>query len=212
LTDRKPGLWVEWTLLFWVVPLLMLMAGKGFPIPMVMMLGTLGVTIYLVRSPRFDNRRFFARGDLKVFARGLLWKVPLVAVALLGLTLVLAREQLFYFPRQRPLIWVMVMLLYPVFSAFPQEIIYRAFFCMRYRDLFRDPRLMLLMNALCFAFVHVAYGNLVGPLLSLPGGVLFALTYRRHRSVLLAAIEHGLYGALVFTVGLGSYFYHRAMG
>ena len=39
------------------------------------------------------------------------------------------------------------------------------------------------------------------------GGWLFADTYSRTRSLWLASAEHALYGCLVFTVGLGRYFY-----
>lgn len=208
---RNAWLWIEWSALFWALPLLLWLAGRGFPKFVPLVLGTVFITVYLVRSPRFDNRRFFSRENARVFFRGLLWKVPVVFAFLMILTRFIAAEQWFAFPRRHPLIWVMVMLLYPVFSAFPQEIIYRAFYCHRYRALFPGPAWLLLSNALCFAFVHVAYGNLVGPLLTFPAGFLFARTYTRHRSVLLAAVEHGIYGALVFTVGLGSYFFHGRM-
>lgn len=211
MKKRHVGLWVEWSLLFLVAPLLMLLAGRGFMIPMLLMLGTAAVTTYLVRNPDFDNRRFFAREGFRAFARSMIWKAPLVALCLFAITMIIAPDQLFFFPRHRFRIWLMVMVFYSVFSAFPQEIIYRAFFFFRYRELFRDPRTALLMNAFCFAMVHVAFGNLVGPLLTLPGGLLFACTYRKHDSVLLAAIEHGLYGAMVFTIGLGMYFYHGAV-
>ncbi|WP_423804206.1 hypothetical protein [Nitrosomonas nitrosa] len=42
------------------------------------------------------------------------------------------------------------------------------------------------------------------------GGIMFAYTYHRHRSLLLASIEHALYGCFVFTIGLGWFFYHAA--
>ena len=203
---------VEWVLLFWALPALMLLAGPGFPIPIPLMVATVVITIYLVRNREFANKSFFSRGDLKTFGQSLLWRVPLVSVCLLALTLWLEPDQLFYFPREHPLIWVMVMLLYPVFSAFPQEIIYRAFFFHRYGKLFRSTRLLMAMSAICFAFVHVAYGNVVGPLLTLPAGVLFVTTYSRQRSILLTAVEHGIYGALLFTVGLGKYFFHGHLG
>lgn len=212
MTGRNTWLWVEWGALFWVLPILMWLGGRGFPKFLPLVLGTVFITSYLVRSSRFDNRRFFAFENGRAFVRGMLWKFPMVGLMLLALTWIIAPQQLFFFPRQRPLIWLMVMILYPVFSAFPQEIIYRAFFCQRYRALFPSPRLLLVMNAVCFAFVHVAYGNMVAPLLTLPAGFMFARTYTRHRSVLLAAVEHGLYGALVFTMGLGSYFFHGRMG
>lgn len=46
--------------------------------------------------------------------------------------------------------------------------------------------------------------------LSLIGGWLFTRRYQRSRSLLAVAIEHALYRQLVFTIGLGEFFYHGA--
>jgi hypothetical protein len=39
------------------------------------------------------------------------------------------------------------------------------------------------------------------------GGYLFAYTYAKTRSLLLVSIEHALYGCLLYTIGLGRFFY-----
>ena len=36
-------------------------------------------------------------------------------------------ERLFAFVRQRPLVWALVIILYPVLSVYPQGIVYRVF-------------------------------------------------------------------------------------
>ncbi|MEU4707697.1 hypothetical protein AB0G00_14815 [Nocardia salmonicida] len=41
-------------------------------------------------------------------------------------------------------------------------------------------------------------------------GVLFATRYQRTRSLLTTSVEHALYGILMFTIGLGDFFYHGA--
>lgn len=46
--------------------------------------------------------------------------------------------------------------------------------------------------------------------MSLVGGAFFATRFQRTRSLLTASVEHALYGILVFTIGLGEYFYHGA--
>jgi uncharacterized protein len=46
--------------------------------------------------------------------------------------------------------------------------------------------------------------------MTLIGGVLFANDYSRHRSLTLTCFEHSLYGCLIFTVGLGRFFYTGA--
>ena len=68
--------------------------------------------------------------------------------------------------------------------------------------------MMVIASAVAFGFVHIVFLNPIAVGLSVVGGVLFALTYLRTRSLLMAAIEHGLYGCLIFTVGLGRYFFH----
>jgi hypothetical protein len=42
------------------------------------------------------------------------------------------------------------------------------------------------------------------------GGLLFARDYARHRSLSLTCLEHSLYGCLIFTIGLGRFFYTGA--
>jgi membrane protease YdiL (CAAX protease family) len=98
-------------------------------------------------------------------------------------------------------------MLYPFLSALPQELIYRVFFFHRYQSLFGSEHRLIWASVLTFAFLHIIFGNLVAPLLTLPGGYLFARTYVRTGSLSAVAIEHAAYGNIVFTVGLGAYFY-----
>lgn len=114
--------------------------------------------------------------------------------------------RLFNFPMQRPFFWLLVMVLYPILSALPQELVLRSFFFRRYRELFGDAVVMILMNAFCFGFIHVMFHNWVSPALSAVAGALFAYSYTQHRSLKWAALEHALYGNMVFTVGIGFYF------
>ncbi|MDE2029057.1 MAG: hypothetical protein KGI97_00670 [Alphaproteobacteria bacterium] len=57
-----------------------------------------------------------------------------------------------------------------------------------------------------FGFVHIVFHNPVSPLLALICGFFLAGSYMRHASLKKAAIEHALYGDMVFTAGLGVYF------
>ena len=66
---------------------------------------------------------------------------------------------------------------------------------------------MVIASGLLFAFSHVVFRNWPAMALTLIGGVLFATTYRRTRSLLVCLVEHALYGLLIFTVGLGRYLY-----
>jgi membrane protease YdiL (CAAX protease family) len=102
------------------------------------------------------------------------------------------------------------MLLYPLLSVYPQELLYRGFFFHRYAPLFGSGRGMLLASALSFGFVHIIFRNTLAVFLCVSGGLLFALTYNQSGSLLLACLEHALFGNFLFTIGLGQFFYHRS--
>ncbi len=120
-------------------------------------------------------------------------------------------ERFFELPRERTQLWVMIMIFYPVLSVFPQEVIYRLFFCDRYQSLFTKPKVMLVVNGLAFGWGHLLFQNWVAVSMCAAGGMLFASTWRRTKSFPLVWIEHALYGCWVFTIGLGWYFYSGAV-
>ncbi len=112
------------------------------------------------------------------------------------------------FPRYAQGIWVMVMVLYPLLSVTTQEIMFRVFFFSRYRHLFgSDIQAAIMLNAVLFTFVHIIFRNPTTLVISFLGGLLFAWRYERTRSFWAVALEHALYGDLIFTLGLGRYFY-----
>lgn len=112
------------------------------------------------------------------------------------------------FPRYAHDIWVMVMILYPLISVTTQEIMYRVFFFHRYRPLFAgDPQGGIVLNAVLFSFSHIVFQNVTTLIISFLGGLLFAWRYETSRSYWALVLEHALYGNLIFTVGLGRYFY-----
>lgn len=129
-----------------------------------------------------------------------------VCFLLILLTLLINPETLFYLPRNDFTLWITTAFTYSIFSALPQEILYRSFFFFRYGSLFKNHQLALLINVVSFSFLHIIYGNIVAVLLTLCGGYFFCTSYQNTRSLLLATIEHALYGYIVFTVGLDSFF------
>jgi len=138
----------------------------------------------------------------------LLWRFTLGAGLLVAVVWLFTPDKLFELPRTRPWIWLAVLLFYPLFSVYPQEVIYRALFFGRYRLLFRNASTTILASAAAFGFMHLVFQNWPAMLLTLVGGWLFAETYARSYSLRLVWLEHSLYGILVFTVGLGDYFHH----
>lgn len=129
------------------------------------------------------------------------------AAGLLLWVLVAHPVEPFAFPRQRPWLWGLVVVLYPFVSALAQEFIFRVFLFHRYRDLWRSNLQRVLVSAAVFGWAHLMLGNWQAPVLSFAGGLLFAATYARTGSWWLVTLEHGLWGDWLFTIGLGRYFY-----
>ena len=113
-------------------------------------------------------------------------------------------------PRARPLFWALIMVLYPLLSVWPQEMLYRRLLFHRYRALFRSDLALILVSAAAFGFAHVIFLNGIAVAMTAAGGFLFARDYARHRSLPLTCLEHSLYVCLIFTVGLGRFFYTGA--
>lgn len=196
-------------MLFLVVPVLLVVDRESFGgriIPTLLVIGLLCGGL-LLADPAFDRRRLWNARDFRHHLgrtlRIFLVSAPLVA----GATWLFEPELFLRFPRENTRVWVMVMLLYPLLSVYPQELIYRAFLFHRYRSILPGESLRTAVSAVAFALAHLFFANLWAPMLSLAGGWLFARTYARSNSTLQAGLEHALWGDLVFTVGLGWYFY-----
>ena len=112
-------------------------------------------------------------------------------------------NNLFVPPLKNPLLWVGVALLYSVFSVIPQEFLYRTFFFNRFKPILKDDRLLILTNAVLFSMAHLFYRNVLVLALTFAGGILFAITYDRTKSLTFTCLEHAIYGSWLFTVGMG---------
>jgi membrane protease YdiL (CAAX protease family) len=177
----------------WVIPQLLLLAGIFL--------------VLLWRDPSFDRQQM--RAIPQDWRRSLPRIVVFFVAGGVAVLYLAGRSgvDLFSFPRERPLLWLLVVLLYPLLSALPQEVIFRLFLFHRYRSLFPDPRLMMLVSAGVFALAHLQLGNLLALGLPFLGGLLFAHTFGTTRSLPMVTLEHGLWGDWLFTLGLGVYFY-----
>lgn len=206
---RRIVLTVELLILFVGVPLALVPIGRHFAplmIPLLLAIAA-GCLLVLLRDPEFDRRRLWhVDGLRKGLGRAIcLWLAG--GAALVVLTWLLRPDLFLRLPRRDPILWVAILALYPLLSVYPQEIIFRTFLFERYRTVLPDPRHRVAASAISFALAHLFFANWIAPVLSLLGGLLFATSYARRRSTLLVCVEHGLWGDLLFTVGLGWYFY-----
>ncbi|MBI1327847.1 MAG: CPBP family intramembrane metalloprotease [Alphaproteobacteria bacterium] len=136
----------------------------------------------------------------------ILLRFAAVCVFLVAFTYFYDPERFFFLAKEKPEIIPRIFLLYPLLSALPQEFIFCTFFFARYAVFFKGWGLIL-ASALTFAYAHVLFINPIAPTFSFAAGVIFALTYMKHKSLALVTIEHGLYGNALFLTGLGWYFH-----
>jgi membrane protease YdiL (CAAX protease family) len=181
----------------------------NWPIPF-LILGAIWALSILRGDSSFDYQLLVQHAGLVSGFRKLLRRdVPLLV--LLGLAVWLAApKMLFSLIKTAPALWLLVMIFYPVLSVYPQELLYRAYFFHRFKPLFGERTSMILASAMLFGFVHIIFGSWISIALTAAGGVLFGMTYRKSGSLLLACLEHALFGDFIFTIGIGRYFYHLA--
>jgi membrane protease YdiL (CAAX protease family) len=206
-----PLLWLEFLALFGLTPLIHALGWLPFPkIPLLLVFAG-GCLIYLGKCGYLQKTEFsiFLHKN-RDYLRTIALRSLLVALFSALVVLIWSPAQLFGFPRTRPLLWLVVMALYPLLSAFPQEAIYRAFLFHRYAPILKTDRARTWASVLAFSFLHIVFGNWVAVGLTIPAGWIFARTYRRTGSLVLASLEHAAYGCIVFTVGLGRFFYNPA--
>lgn len=202
---RHAWLWCECAVIYGALPLMFCHAGlRRVKLPALFALLMIAM---LLASRTAGWRAVLRLGALRPYLRGILWRAALVAGVIVALTYWLRPEDLLRFPRTRPGIWALVMLLYPVLSAYPQELIYRTCFFRRYAPIFPSATMMLLASSSAFAWLHIVFWNVPAVVLSLLGGIMLSHTYQRSNSTLAVTTEHALYGCLLFTIGLGRYFY-----
>jgi membrane protease YdiL (CAAX protease family) len=199
-------LWLEFLILFLVLPAILYILA---PLPVLPILWIFAVvcTRFLYKDSSFDRINFW---HSKAIAKGIhkvLLQFGILAVFIFIVIYSIAPNILFTLMKQRPLLWIMIMILYPLLSVYPQEIIYRTFFFHRYNKILHKKWLLILASGLLFGYMHIIFHNWIAVIMSTIGGILFALTYHHSKSTLLVSIEHALFGCLIFTIGLGQFFY-----
>ncbi len=205
---KKSTLLIEFVFIFVIPPLLVVWG----PLPKEAIMPILWlVSLYAYLLLRSSKIKVLAVDFSAQELYDVLKRFFMIGSVMILFVLLYEPERFLALPIAKPWQWLAVILFYPLFSAFVQELLFRNFFFHRYEKLFKGRYLSLIVtNALVFAYVHVVFENWIAVIFTFFGGFLFAHTYLKSRSTLLTAIEHSLYGDLLYTIGLGYYFYHGA--
>jgi len=211
ITMSRAALVVEFLALFVALPLGYRFSPRPVPALPVLWIATAYCYWQLRRDPTFDRALLSSPGALSDQIVSILTLFLVVAgLVWIGVRL-FSPELLFGFARSRPVLWAVVMILYPVLSVYPQGITYRAFLMHRYAVFVPSGIGLILLSAAAFAVMHLVFRNPLAVVLTFAGGLLFAWRYQKTGSLVTSSFEHALYGCWLFTIGLGQYFYHGRM-
>lgn len=203
---------IEACILLFVIPLCLavLPAKLSLRVPLlpVLLLGA-SYTLWRCRG-QVDFKKVFSRPH-QGWWRAPLARACVVAVLSLGFCLMFLPELLFDFPRHKTTIWVLVLCLYPFLSVLPQEIIYSLYFFEVVASGKQGKWLKIGLGTLLFSWVHIIYDNSFALWGTLIGGAVFNWLYWSYRDepgvMWRVIVEHSLYGLIIFTVGLGGFFF-----
>ncbi len=201
----RSRLWAEFVALYAVCPLLIAV----FLPPRLMFPALFGFTaLGLILLSRTDGFRWQALVKGPRIAWGRVVGFTLVTALASAVVIFLTQpDAAFGLMRHNPALLLMIFALYPILSALPQELIFRALFFGRYGALLPPGPAALALNAAIFSFAHLMYWSWVVTLMTFAGGLVFAAAYAKGRSFPLALILHSLAGCVIFAFGLGVYFY-----
>ncbi|MFP4845856.1 CPBP family intramembrane glutamic endopeptidase [Winogradskyella sp. PE311] len=192
----------EFFLIFIIVPISF---AFDFPIWIKMIIGVLGFTYILFILLKVEKNKFKVNKSLnwKTFWKRTILKLIGIIIITIIYMFIVDKENLFIVIKTKPALWVMILFIYSFFSVYPQELIYRTFFFQRYKSLFNNESVFILINAALFSLAHIFFKNTLVMFLTFIGGILFALTYKKTKSTLLVSVEHAIFGCWLFTVGMG---------
>ncbi len=195
---------VEFGLFFGGLPVLLALVMPPhalFPV----LLAMTAVGLWLLQRTEGFHWRDLTRGALDL-RQALAFAVLVAAVS--GVALVLwAPGAAFGLIRARPGFYLVIVLLYPILSAFPQEVLFRALWFRRYGPMLPGGWPGLALNGAAFALAHLMFWNGVVMAMTFAGGVIFAWVYQRQGSFRQAVLLHAVAGWVLFGMGLGVWFY-----
>jgi len=202
---RKVLLGTELVILFIFLPLAfffnLIPGHKSIPLLIVFIY----CLILLLRDKTF-NRKSFGMNSFNSY-RIIFIRFLVLALLITAYMFFLERDHFFEIVLQKPWLWALIMVAYPVWSIYPQELIFRPFFFHRYKPLLQNEQVLVYVNAALFGFIHIIFMNWIAVAGACVAGYFFATTWLKSRSVMAVWIEHVLYGNFIFTAGLGHYFY-----
>jgi len=197
----------EFVVLFIFIPLLIFTSKKIIHPSIFLLPAVVFIIIYLYKNGYFKFKELLKINISKSIVKTNIYIVIITSLLLTLIVYIFENNNFMNLPKRNFMIWIILCIFYPVFSAFMQEIVYRLFLFKRYKTLFKKDWILIIACAFVFSFVHIFYFNVISIILTFILGLYLAYLYSKTSSILLTSIIHGFYGDLIFTIGLGQYFW-----
>lgn len=204
-------LWCEFIGLYVALPLALVgwrLAFGSFPVLPVLWVASVPAAIWLACRSGWGRREFLGCRLSRAQVLHMALRLAVACAVLAGGILLVEPELFLALPREKPGLWAVIMVAYPVLSVYPQGIIYRGLYFARYAVLFKGDAGKIIAGAVVFSLGHLIFMNIWALVLTLAGGVLFCRTYRAAGSMMASDVEHAVCGQFVFTWGWGQFLYH----
>jgi membrane protease YdiL (CAAX protease family) len=200
---------LEFIALFAITPILV----AFFLPPKFMFIALFIITVFslflLNKTPNFNWKSLIKQKRKLKLNFFMLYAVGCLALFSL-ITFLFIPKSFFALPQNMPILWLIIMLAYPIVSVLPQELIFRPLFFIRYASILPIGNGIIILNAGAFSLVHLMYWNWIALIVTFAGGVGFAHFYKKYRNFLDIVILHAIGGCIIFTTGAGRFFYSGA--
>jgi uncharacterized protein len=205
--QRQIYLIFEYFIIFFGIPLVIWLSREIIHPSLVLVPITALLILYFRKQEDFSFRELNRLSiPPNILKRVLLVTTTTSVLIVIGVYL-FATDDFLNLPRRNYMVWIYICISYPVLSVYLQEIVFRVFLFRRYSSLFVKPWMIIVASGIAFSFAHIIYFNLISVGLTFALGVYLAYIYNSTRNVLLVTIIHSFFGNLVFTIGLGQYFW-----
>ncbi len=193
--------YIELFLLFVLLPCSFLLDYPA-PIKVGLVLACFAYSIWVVARDKPVKRQILWSLNTWDFWKNLIIRMLVVFVGAYVLMYFYKSDAMFVIFKDLRLFFIIVFV-YSFLSVTAQEFAYRTFFFHRYRELFNNNTIFLVTNAFLFGLAHIMFGDPVVLLMTFVGGLFFAYTYDKTKSLLVVSIEHAIYGLWLFALGIG---------
>lgn len=210
LIDRRGTvkLWLEFISVFVFVPLL-IFCFRGqlapFAVPIILIVATYSFVV-LSRAGVIKKQIQKMRNHSFKDYQPMLLFFGATSILMLLLGFILGYFSIANALEHERLYLILLILLYPLLSVIPQELVFRTFFFHRYRKLFNSLSGCAIASGLCFGYAHIIYGNWTAVVLATIGGMLFSYRYMKTNATNIVVLEHSLWGIFIFIIGFADQF------